>query len=84
MKEIYVLGDCYNRNIYLTKYDNHKEAYDAMKHELDSILGFDSMDEDEVAEHGYSRGEDYNIDVWGAWCNVDDEQNDWVIEKFEI
>lgn len=84
MKEIYIIGDCYNREIYLTKYNTHEEAYDAMKKELDNVLGFDSVDECEAKERGYTPGEDYAIDYWFAWCNVKDDQNDWVIQKFEI
>ena len=84
MKEIYVLADSYEREIVLTSYNSHKEAYDKMKSELDYVLGFDSKDVDTANKYGYVCGEDYDINDWSAWSNVKDQQNDWVIEKIIV
>lgn len=84
MKTIYILADCYEREICITKYDTYEAAYNAMKQELDYVLGFDSTDEDAAEENGYATGFDFEINEWSAWSNVGDENNDWIIEKFEI
>lgn len=84
MKEIYILADSYNREIVLTKYDTYEEAYQAMKQELDYILDCDSSDDNAAMTNGYIRGDDYDINDYGAWANAKHSQNDWVIEKFVI
>lgn len=84
MKEIYILADSFNREICITKYDTYEEAFDAMKTELDNVLGHDSISPYCEDEYVYDRGSDYDIDDWSAWSNVGDEQSDWVIEKFCI
>lgn len=84
MKDIYILADSYNREIVLTKYDTYEEAYQAMKDELDSVLHFDSLDEEAAAANGLEREIDYDICSFSAWANAKHSDNDWVIEKFVI
>ena len=84
MKAIYILADCYERDICITKYDTYEDAYNAMKKELDYVLGFDGSDEVAAEETGYAAGFDFALNQWSAWSNVKNQNNDWVIEKFEI
>ena len=84
MKTIYILADCYEREICITKYDTYEDAYNAMKKELDYVLGFDSSDDAAAEEAGYSPEFDFAINKWSAWSNAGDQNNDWVIEKFVI
>lgn len=84
MKKIYILADSYNREIFMTKYDTHEEAFQAMKNELDNVLGFDSMNNDEAAASGYERGFDYDICDLSAWANAKHSDNDWYIQCFEV
>ena len=84
MKTIYILADCYEREIVMTKYDTHEDAYNAMKKELDYVLGFDGSDDIAAKEAGYTIGCDFDINKWSAWANVKNQNNDWVIDKFEI
>jgi hypothetical protein len=84
MKEIYILADSYNREIFMTKYDTYEEAYQAMKGELDNVLGFDSVDDEAAAASGLEREIDYDLCSFSAWANAKHSDNDWVIEKFVI
>ena len=84
MKTIYVLADVYEREVCITKYNTYEDAYRAMKYELDLVLGFDSTDKVAAEENGYAPDFDFQINEWSAWSNVGDQNNDWVIEKFEI
>ena len=84
MKKIYILADSYNREIVLTKFDTHEEAYKAMKFELDNLLDCDSNDNNAAMANGYVRGEDYDFDNYSAGANAKHSETDWVIDCFEV